>query len=159
MFNVSHSEELALIAVAADGALGIDVEAIRNIRDRDDIAARFFSRRENARLQVLPERVRSPSFFACWTRKEAFVKALGDGLARPLDNFDMTCAPDEPPQLSIDGDPAEAARWMLTALAPGDGFEAALVAEGRDHPVRCWTWADRDDRAIDPAIGNIEEAV
>ena len=140
-FNVSHSGELALIAIAAAGAIGVDVEAVRDIEDRDAVAARFFSPREYACIRALPERVRTQSFFACWTRKEAFVKALGDGLSRPLDSFDVTCAPGDAPRLSIAGDPAVTEKWMLTALAPGPGFEAALVADGRDRAVSCRTWS------------------
>jgi 4'-phosphopantetheinyl transferase len=129
-FNVSHSGELALVAVAGAGAIGVDLEAIRELDDRDGIAARFFSAVECASLRALPESMRTRAFFACWTRKEAFVKAIGEGLSHPLDTFDVTFAPDAEPRLRIAGQPAESARWSVTALDAGSAFEAALVTEG-----------------------------
>jgi 4'-phosphopantetheinyl transferase len=138
-FNVSHSHELALVAVG-DVEMGVDVEAIRPMADADDIASRFFSPREVAELQALPLTLRDAAFFACWTRKEAYLKALGSGLARPLDGFTVTLAPDTAIDLVVHGDARETARWSIHELSPLAGYDAALVTEGRPTQVRCWQW-------------------
>ena len=140
-FNVSHSHELALLAVGPGIDIGVDVEAVRPMNDIDDIAARFFSPREADQLRSLPASVRTEAFFACWTRKEAYLKALGSGLARPLDGFDVTFAPGEPATLAVHGDHGETARWCVEALSPADGYAAALVTEG-GATTRCWRWSD-----------------
>jgi 4'-phosphopantetheinyl transferase len=140
-FNVSHSDDLALIAVAPEDVdIGVDVEAVRSMPDGDDIACRFFAPSEVARLRSLPAALREPAFFQCWTRKEAYLKALGDGLARPLDRFEVTFGPDEPGELRVIGDERESARWTLVPLEPEAGFAAALVATRGVRRVECWDW-------------------
>jgi 4'-phosphopantetheinyl transferase len=129
-FNVSHSGELALIAIGRGMELGVDVEAVRPMQDAGDIAARFFAPGEHERLMSLPDDERTNAFFACWTRKEAYLKALGSGLAKPLDAFEVTFAPDEAPALLVYGDDRETARWRISDLAPGGGYAGALVTEG-----------------------------
>ena len=136
-FNVSHSDELALIAIGRDIELGVDVEAVRALDDADGIASRFFAPRENERLRSLPDEIRTDAFFACWTRKEAYLKALGSGLAKPLDAFEVTFAPDEAASLLVYGDDRETARWKLRELAPGAGYTGALVTEG-PAGTQCW---------------------
>ncbi|HKG01307.1 MAG TPA: 4'-phosphopantetheinyl transferase superfamily protein, partial [Xanthobacteraceae bacterium] len=89
-FNVSHSGDLILIALAANRAIGVDVEHVRGDLEVDGIAARFFSAREQADLAMLDEGPRRDAFFRCWTRKEAFIKARGEGLSLPLDQFDVS---------------------------------------------------------------------
>jgi len=138
-FNVSHSHELALVAVG-DVEMGVDVEAIRPMADADDIASRFFSPRELADLRALPLTLRDAAFFACWTRKEAYLKALGSGLALPLDGFTVTLAPATPIELVVHGDARETARWSIRELSPPAEYAAALVTEGRPTQVRCWQW-------------------
>jgi 4'-phosphopantetheinyl transferase len=159
VFNVSHSEEWALIAVSADGVLGIDIEAVRELDDRDALAASVFSATENACLSALPAADRLRAFFRCWTRKEAFVKATGDGLARSLVGFDVTFAPGEAPALSIPADPPEAARWMVASLEPVPGFEVALVADGQGRNIRYWTLPAMDAGLRCWAAENLEEAI
>jgi 4'-phosphopantetheinyl transferase len=140
-FNVSHSDELALIAVASgEIALGVDVEAIRSIPDGDDIARRFFAPAEVARMTVLEPATREGAFFRCWTRKEAYLKALGDGLAKPLDSFEVTFGADEPVELRVPGDPCEQTKWTLIALEPAMGFAAAIVATRGMRDVHSWRW-------------------
>jgi 4'-phosphopantetheinyl transferase len=130
-FNLAHSHELALYAFSRGRELGVDLERIRPLRDAAAIAERYFSAEENAVLRSLPEIQRHEAFFRCWTRKEAYLKALGDGLARPLDSFDVTLAPGEPARLlRVQGAPDEAARWSLLHLDPAPGFVGALAAEG-----------------------------
>ena len=144
-FNVSHSHEIALVAVGRDVEIGVDVEAVRAMDDADDIASRFFSPREAAQLRSLPAAERTGAFFACWTRKEAYLKALGSGLAKPLDEFDVTFAPGESATLVVHADARETARWSLHALAPAPGYTGALVTEARARVVRCRQWIDRRD--------------
>jgi 4'-phosphopantetheinyl transferase len=98
-FNVSHSANMALIAVGSERRLGVDIEKIRSEVDTASLAERFFSLRERAGLQALPDHLRVPGFFACWTRKEAFLKATGDGLSFPLVDFSVTTHPDLDPAL------------------------------------------------------------
>ncbi len=138
-FNVSHSHERSVIAVSSTGALGVDIERVRHLPDADDIARRFFSRHEaEAYAGVAVER-RAEAFFNCWTRKEAFIKALGEGLFLSLDRFDVSLVPGEPVEiLSIDGDPDRAREWSLTELRPADGFAGALATPWSPSGVSAW---------------------
>jgi 4'-phosphopantetheinyl transferase len=140
-FNVSHSDGLALYAVTAGREVGIDLERVREDFASLDIAERFFSRREVAALRALPPTVRTPAFFDCWTRKEAYIKARGEGLSRPLHLFTVSLAPGQPAALLCDDEePEEASRWSLASLSPGEGFRAALAVKGQVRALRCWRW-------------------
>ncbi len=141
-FNLAHSHEMALFAFARGRGLGIDLEWIKPLSDLEQIAASFFSRRENMVLQTLPRKQRSEAFFNCWTRKEAYLKATGDGLARPLEHFDVSLAPGKAARLlHVEGDPQESARWFLRALMPAPGYAAALaVEEGQHCRLVRWRW-------------------
>lgn len=138
-FNLSHSGELALYAFTRGREIGIDVEHVRAEFAGMEIAGRFFSRREFAALEALPESLRTTAFFNCWTRKEAYIKARGEGLSFPLDKFDVSLAPGEPAALlHTDGETREAERWSLSELQAGEGYAAALAVEGRGWQLRCW---------------------
>ena len=127
-FNVSHSDDVAACALSRGREIGIDVEAVRTMPDADDIAARFFSRRENEVYRALDARDRPLGFFNCWTRKEAFIKALGDGLYHKLDRFDVSLAPSEPARiLRVEGTPGEACGWALHSFLPGPGLVGAVA--------------------------------
>jgi 4'-phosphopantetheinyl transferase len=140
-FNLSHSGELAVLAVARGRAVGVDVEQISAQRATHDIAQRFFSPNESAALRALPAELRVPAFFRCWTCKEAFIKLIGDGMTFPLEDFDVLFAPGEPPALlSVHGDPAEAERWTLHELSAPPGYAATLAVEGRVRQVVQKTW-------------------
>jgi 4'-phosphopantetheinyl transferase len=140
-FNLSHSHNLALVAVSVKRALGVDIEQIRTDLADEKIAQRFFSSREVADLQSLPADQRSQAFFACWTRKEAFIKALGHGLSMPLDAFDVSLLPGEPARIiQTRPDPAQALQWNLHSLWPGVGYIGALVVEGIVEQIDCWHW-------------------
>lgn len=140
-FNLSHSGEVAAVAVGWRRVLGVDVEQERPLPDRDALAARSFAPREQAALAALPEAERHAAFFRCWTRKEAFIKATGLGLAQPLEGFVVTLGPDEPARfLAIEGDPAELGRWTLHALHPPAGYAGALVVEGAPRAVAARAW-------------------
>jgi len=129
-FSVSHCDDIATYAFSWGGAVGIDVEFVRVMSDADDIAARFFSRRENATYQTLNPDDKPVGFFNCWTRKEAVVKALGDGLSMPLDRFDVTLAPSDPAQvLRVDTTPGDSG-WRLDSSCPAAGYVAAIASQG-----------------------------
>jgi len=140
-FNVSHSGDLILIAIAIGRAVGVDVERIRTDLDPDSIAARFFSAGERKILASLAGPARYQAFFTCWTRKEAYLKARGVGLSLPLDQFDVSFLPNEVPRLlATRPDPAEAGRWRLEALDVAAGYVAALVAPASAWKLKCWNW-------------------
>ena len=131
-FNVSHCNDVAVYAFSCGHEIGIDVEAVRIISDADDIAAHYFSHSENATYQTLRPRDRPLGFFNCWTRKEAFVKALGDGLSIPLDRFDVTLTPGEPAQvLRVENTPGDHSGWWLDSLSPAPGYVAAIASPSR----------------------------
>ena len=142
-FNLSHSNGMVLIAIAHGREVGVDVEYIRPDVEIEQIAHLVFSDREASALTALPASDRLGAFFACWTRKEAFAKATGQGLSRALDDFEVSLAPGEAAALvSTRDDPAEAARWTLEDLFPGSGYCAALAAAGRDWQIKCWDGAE-----------------
>lgn len=129
-FNVSHSDDVAVFAFSLGREIGIDIEVVRSIPDADDIAAQFFSRRENEAYLALDPRDKPLGFFYCWTRKEAFIKAIGDGLYHPLDSFDVSLSPDEPAEILRFKDmPGSKCGWNLNSFSPLPGFIAAVVTE------------------------------
>ncbi len=135
-FNVSHSDDVAVYAFSRGREIGIDIESVRAIHDAEDIAARFFSRREYEAYLALGPSDRPLGFFNCWTRKEAFVKALGDGLDYPLDRFDVTLAPGEPAKiLRIENTPGDHCGWTLYGFVPGPGLIGAIVVQKFAHEV------------------------
>lgn len=138
-FNLSHSHGVILLALASGRAVGVDVEKLREKTECERLAARFFSAQESQALLAVPPRHRRRAFFNGWTRKEAFLKATGKGIAFGLDQFDVTLWPtDDARLLATRFDPAEAARWMLVNLEPGEGFAGALAVRGSGLSVRCW---------------------
>ncbi len=140
-FNVAHSDGLALFAVACQREVGVDLERIWAKRANKQIAERFFSPGEVAALHALPKELQVEGFFNCWTRKEAFIKALGKGLAFPLDQFEVSLVPGEPAALlSSRGEPEATLLWTLHDLAPIPGYAAALAVEGRGWRLQCWQW-------------------
>ncbi len=140
-FNVSHSDGLAVYAFTRGRHIGIDVERLRPIDDGERIAARFFSPAEHAQLRTVPAHQFDEAFFNCWTRKEAFVKATGEGLARSLSDFDVSLLPGEPARLTRTAPhPHEALRWTLQALDPAVGYVAALAVDARDVRLSHWHW-------------------
>jgi 4'-phosphopantetheinyl transferase len=132
-FNVSHCEGLALIAVAAERRVGVDLERVVAGASRQPIAERFFSPTEIAALRALPVASQDEAFFACWTRKEAYIKARGEGLSIPLDAFSVSLAPGEPAALLEGPGGRDGIRtWSLRSLTPAPGFIAAVAVEGED---------------------------
>jgi 4'-phosphopantetheinyl transferase len=128
-FNMSHSHEMALVAVTRDAAVGVDVEHIRSDFASEEIATRFFSRFEVETLKLLPKEEQVAAFFRCWARKEAYIKAIGKGLSQPLDGFDVTLAPDEPAALLRAGE-EDTVSWSMSDIDVGSDYASALVVEG-----------------------------
>lgn len=129
-FNLSHSGDLALIAIARDHPVGIDVEKMIPPEDFPRLVEQFFSANENAAFRALPESKRAAAFFAGWTRKEAYVKALGTGVSLPLDQFDVMMDPDAPARLLADRrHPHHAETWSLHTFTPAPAYIAALAIE------------------------------
>jgi 4'-phosphopantetheinyl transferase len=136
-FNLSHSGNFAMVAVALDREVGVDIERVRADRLGDDIAARFFAPAEVQDLKATPEPLRVAAFFACWSRKEAYIKARGEGLGIPLDSFVVSLG--EVASLCAAED---LERWSMCALQAPAGYAAALVAEGSGWHVRQREWPE-----------------
>ena len=146
-FSLSHSSELALLAVSRAQSVGIDIELIRPDLIIDGLAEHFFSAREVSALRALPLSDRSHAFFSCWTRKEAYIKAFGWGLAVPLDSFTVAFGPGDPPSILSAADPTEASRWSMYDLNISSEYKAALVVEGRNHRLRVRDWDENAGHA------------
>jgi 4'-phosphopantetheinyl transferase len=135
-FNVSHSGDVAAYAFSTGREVGIDVEAVRAMNDADSIAARFFSQFENTAYLALNPEDKLPGFFNCWTRKEAFIKALGDGLYYPLDCFDVSLTPGAPAKiLRVESTPGGDCEWTLHSFVPEPGFIGAVVVQKFAHEL------------------------
>lgn len=142
-FNISHSGARVLLAFSIGRELGVDIEEVRPDVATSEIAERYFSALEVETLRSLPKSVQAEAFFNCWTRKEAYIKAIGDGLSCPLDKFDVTLAPEEPARLletRVHGLPASI--WAMQSLNAGRSYKAALVVEGHAWGLKCWRWPD-----------------
>jgi 4'-phosphopantetheinyl transferase len=138
-FNLSHSGGIALYAFARGIELGVDVELIGREIEVEPIARRFFSESEQQHLLNLPAAERVEAFFRCWTRKEAYIKATGDGLSLPLSQFDVSLQPgDEDALMATRPESAEAKRWLLREVPAGSGYVAALCAGGRTWKLTSW---------------------
>jgi 4'-phosphopantetheinyl transferase len=127
-FNLSHSHYVALLAVALDAELGVDVEHIRADFASEEIARRFFSRAEVEAFNALPKEEQVAAFFRCWTRKEAYIKAIGKGLSQALDAFDVTLTPGARAEL-LRTEEGDAERWWMSDVDVGEGYAGALAVE------------------------------
>jgi 4'-phosphopantetheinyl transferase len=139
-FNLSHSGGIALYAFNLRREVGVDVEHIRRDFDVEPLAHRFFSAREWKQLAAWPKPERVDAFFRCWTRKEAYIKATGDGLSLPLSQFDVSLDSGETSALlATRPDAREAERWFLREVPGGLGYCAALCVRGHDWILRHWS--------------------
>lgn len=141
-FNLSHSRDLCLCAITTDVTLGVDVEWLRAAAATEGIARRYFATGEVERLFALPQAQHLEAFFSCWTRKEAYLKAVGAGLTFPLREFDVSFEPGRPAAL-LDHrrDPAEVERWQVVDLTDPERwpeYAAALFYEGAPREIRRW---------------------
>ena len=138
-FNTSHTGDYAAFAVSRAGAIGVDLERVNEQRPhRDEIVARYFATGEQAAWRALPKAERTRGFFDLWTRKEAFVKARGDGVFSGLDQFEVSLA--ESRLLSVRGDTAAAREWWMTALPAIPGYAGALAVRASVCAARFWKW-------------------
>ena len=128
-FKVSHSHGIALYAVTYSREIGIDIERIRKHADRETIAERFFSAQEAAMIRAVSEDLRDRAFFACWTRREAYLKVRGEGLSpsRGTEEFDVDHS---------------ALPWSFVEITSIPGYVAAVAAEGHDWRLKCWRWPE-----------------
>jgi 4'-phosphopantetheinyl transferase len=139
-FNLAHSNALAIYAFSRDREVGVDLEFMRDDLADEKIAERFFSPGENEVLKGLPAELRKQAFFDCWTRKEAYIKARGEGLSMPLAEFDVSLAPgDAAALLSNHKEPEEVARWSMQSVVAPAGYVAAVVAAGHGWQVKMFT--------------------
>jgi 4'-phosphopantetheinyl transferase len=140
-FNLSHSRDLALVAVSRGREVGVDLE-YRQIRDVDEIAGRYFSAVERRNLGGMALDQRREAFLRGWVLKEAYLKACGDGLRRRLDDFDVTLDDEDPPRLlAVRDRPGDESRWSFRYLRPHPEFVAALAVEGAGWRLQQWKWA------------------
>ncbi|MEZ4512088.1 MAG: 4'-phosphopantetheinyl transferase superfamily protein [Chloroflexota bacterium] len=138
-FNLSHSQEVGLLAVCRSSVVGVDVEEKRPLSDLHSLAAHVFSPVELQTLHALPPAQQPGGFFNAWTRKEAFIKAIGEGFSYPLKEFDVTLAPGDPAAIvQVQGSTEEAATWSLHLLPPLPGFASALVLKAGHWRLSCW---------------------
>jgi len=136
-FNLSHAAGLAIYAFARNRRIGADLERVRDDLATDAIARRFFSAPEVIALERTPPEKRRRAFFACWTRKEAYVKAIGGGLSVPLGSFDVSVDPDAPAKLlRVAGAVDEPNDWVIETYTPARDFIAAIVVETGGREVR-----------------------
>lgn len=128
-FNLSHAADLIVLGIAEGREIGVDVELIRPMREMMTVARSYFSVEEQVQIFNLPQAQRERAFYTCWTRKEAYIKARGDGFTMPLTGFDVTLIPGEPPRLlrAVDDDPA---RWTLLHLDSVPGYVGTICVEG-----------------------------
>lgn len=137
-FSLSHSDELALIALTAGYDVGVDIERIRPDVNVAALAHSVFSEREIARLSSLSPDRQTELFFSGWTRKEAFVKAVGEGLSFGLNKVEVLLDPREPAAtLTVDRPGYQAADWSVLALDPGPGYSGAVAVKGSGWMLRC----------------------
>jgi 4'-phosphopantetheinyl transferase len=140
-FNISHSQNMALFAFTTKFNVGVDVEFVNPDIEVKDIAAKFFSTNEIMNLLALPEKQQALGFFNCWTRKEAFIKAVGEGLSFPLDKFEVSLEPNKPAKLlATDWQPDDVSKWSIYSMSPGENFVGSLAIEGLVEKVKFWNW-------------------
>jgi 4'-phosphopantetheinyl transferase len=133
-FNLSHSHELALVAVTRGRAIGVDVEHHRAGVELESVARTSFSAAERRALLALPPHEREAAFFRGWTRKEAYLKARGEGLSMPLDRFSVSLDANEDVRFEPD-EPDERGRWEIRSLAIDPGYSAALSVSAPCPPI------------------------
>jgi 4'-phosphopantetheinyl transferase len=149
-FNLAHSENLALLAVNLHHPIGVDVELIKPLADAEQLVARFFSPRENAAFQQLPPEQKPNAFFNLWTRKEAWLKATGEGIAHSLKLVEVSFLPGEPARLlSLPSRGIPNERWTLHSLNPARGFAAALAFPAASKHLSTWHWRELPDTTQD----------
>jgi 4'-phosphopantetheinyl transferase len=153
-FNLSHSADVVLIAIATGANVGVDLEHIRELPDCAEIARRFFSATEVDYLSRLPGHLYPEAFFSCWTKKEAYLKACGEGMATRLKSVSVPLTTD-PADAPVDfhvasTDLVPAKRWSLYTLRPAPGYAGALAIEGTGWRRRQCQWIPSDRAVAEP---------
>ncbi|MGA2882261.1 MAG: 4'-phosphopantetheinyl transferase superfamily protein [Bryobacteraceae bacterium] len=149
-FNASNSGNLAAYVFTTGCEIGIDIEQHRALPDFENIAHRFFSPDEAAELLGLPASEKTAAFFHCWTRKEAYIKAMGGGLAIPLDSFRVTLQPGVAARIVSLGGSDEAARgWTLDSFDPAPGYAGAVAYPDGLRPIQAGPLVSVDDLLVD----------
>lgn len=141
VFNISHSGNMAILGFAVDRVLGVDIEWMREI-DVDSIVERFFSVRELMEFRALPKHQRHQAFYCGWTRKEAYIKALGGGLSIPLDRFDVALSPHKEARLlAVNGDEKAAQEWSIQALKDlPENYQGAICIKDANATINYREW-------------------
>lgn len=140
-FNLAHSNDLMVVAVTLQREIGIDIEHLHLMPEAQNIANRIFTKTEIKSLRNLPESQRLEGFFIHWVCKEAYLKALGNGFARPLDSFEILSTLRRPSGLlKVFDDPSESKRWFFQVFRPSDGYVAAIAVEQKDLKKVYWQW-------------------
>ncbi|MEO8573684.1 MAG: 4'-phosphopantetheinyl transferase superfamily protein [Pyrinomonadaceae bacterium] len=140
-FNVSHSHQIALYAFSIDREVGVDVEHVRQDSGAFKIAEQFFSPREIVELRSLPPVQQSEAFYRCWTKKEAYINAIGQGFSYGVDQFDVSLSPEERPELLVSDDSKpERIVWQLREISLSSAYAAALAAEGSGWSLSFSEW-------------------
>lgn len=142
-FNVSHAGDMVLIGICCGREIGVDVERIRPFERAEQIVERYFSTLERSAFRSLPEHLRDKAFFTCWTRKEAYIKAVGKGMSLPLNKFSISFLPDTPPRL-LEAPPDDGGNrdWSMQEITVNPGYAAAAVVEGMNVVFidKEWAW-------------------
>jgi 4'-phosphopantetheinyl transferase len=141
-FNLAHSDNLALLGVTRLGSVGVDVERLRALSDADELVARFFSPRESAAFGRLATEQKPVAFFNLWTRKEAWLKATGEGIGSLLSQVEVSFLPDDPARLlKLPESLPYQQSWLLEGLHPCPGFVGALALAAKAAKLKCWFWS------------------
>jgi 4'-phosphopantetheinyl transferase len=142
-FNLAHCDDLAVLAVTRAAEVGVDVERLRPLKDADDIADRFFSRTESEGLKALTATQKPAGFFNLWTRKEAWLKATGEGLSDSLNQVEVSFLPEERARLvRLFGKTDEIHNWTLGEFVPAAGFVGAIAAHAPNLEITYWRWSE-----------------
>lgn len=144
-FNLSHSSELALYALTCHRQIGIDIEALQPMPQAEEIAGQFFSENECTSILRLPKALRTKRFFELWTCKEAYIKALGEGLSHPLNQFEIAQISNNTKSIvDLTQSLEESRAWSITSFQPSAGYIAALAVDNHDWRIKFGQWSQAD---------------
>lgn len=139
-FNVSRSQDFALCAVIGEREIGVDIEFINQENANLDVADRFFSQSEAINLNAFPENEQTAAFFRCWTRKEAYIKAVGKGFSYPIQDFSVSVGAERSTILEITHRTQKTRRWSLTTFLPHPEYVATIAVEGLPAKIKLRDW-------------------
>lgn len=144
-FNLSHSSRRAVVAITKEQEIGVDIEYMQDRFSKNEIVERYFSLREKEEYNRLSEDQKLQGFYNAWTRKEAFTKAIGQGMTYPLNQFDVNLTPNDNARLiAINGDEVEAKQWQLRGLVLEEKYCAAVSWQGKDKKILFYRFEDRN---------------